>query len=284
MRSRDDEEGFDLVTVQSGARSMRSRQFAETFHPVIGPIAEAVALHVRQQRLIERACATAEPFVIWDVGLGAAANAIAVLDAFQESAALATVELHSIDHTAAPLSFALEHASELGYLAPRVEEARELLRAGCVQTGAVEWQFHRADFRNLIEEQRLPEPHAILFDPYSPRANPQMWTLDLFAGVRRCLSDQRGCLLTNYTRSTAVRVTLLLAGFFVGHGHATGEKDQTTIASNRLELLEAPLDFAWLQRVRRSTSAAPLTGSSKRVGPISPEHWKALLGHAQFIR
>jgi tRNA U34 5-methylaminomethyl-2-thiouridine-forming methyltransferase MnmC len=282
MHSPDDDDGFDLVTVQSGARSLRSRRFAETFHPVVGPMAEAIGLHVRQPRLVERAAAAGEPFVIWDVGLGAAANAVAVLEAFENAAPSAEVQLHSIDHTAAPLAFAIEHATDLGYLAPHAEKARELLREGRVQAGVVEWRFHRADFRDLVEDHLLPAPHAIVFDPYSPRANPQMWTLDLFARLRRCLKDERGCLLSNYTRSTAVRVTLLLAGFFVGRGHATGEKDQTTIASNCVELLEAPLDTAWLERVRRSTSAAPLGGSSEVAGPITPRDWEALVAHPQF--
>ena len=56
--------------MQSGARSLRSREFGETFHPVVGPMAEARALHVAQQRLVARAGETRGPFVIWDVGLG----------------------------------------------------------------------------------------------------------------------------------------------------------------------------------------------------------------------
>jgi hypothetical protein len=50
---------------------------------VIGPEAEAEALHVRQLRLPERLRTRGE-FVIWDVGLGAAANAIAVLRAIRD--------------------------------------------------------------------------------------------------------------------------------------------------------------------------------------------------------
>ena len=118
MHSGKDQAGFELVTVQTGVRSLRSREFGETFHPVVGPMIEAVALHVRQQRLVERAALTSGSFVIWDVGLGAAANAIAVLEAFQTAQPPARVELHSFDHTTAPLAFAFEHALELGYLAP----------------------------------------------------------------------------------------------------------------------------------------------------------------------
>jgi hypothetical protein len=109
-----------------------------------------------------------------------------------------------------------------------------------------------------------------------------MWTLDHFEKLRARLSSAAPCLLTNYTRSTAVRVTLLLAGFFVGCGHATGEKDETTIASNDLALLEEPLDAAWLQRVHRSTNAAPLRPDVSRPSAISADDWKKLVNHPQF--
>jgi hypothetical protein len=93
----------------------------------------------------------------------------------------------------------------------------------------------------------------------------------------------RPCLLTNYTRSTAVRVTLLLAGFFVGCGHATGEKDQTTVASNTLDLLDEPLDAAWLRRVERSTRSGPhrAHGGEQRISSADMER---LRQHPQFAR
>ena len=59
--------------------SLRSLLHGETFHPVVGPMAEARELHVGQSRLVERARETGR-LVVWDVGLGAAANAIALTD------------------------------------------------------------------------------------------------------------------------------------------------------------------------------------------------------------
>ncbi len=278
MTARPDSSLFELVTVQSGARSLRSREFGETFHPVIGPMAEAVALHVRQQRLVERAAATEGPFVIWDVGLGAAANAVAVLEAFAAESG-GRVELHSFDHTTAPLAFALEHAEALGYLAPHAPAAEYLLANGNWQAERLAWLFHAGDFRESMFA--APAPQAVLYDPYSPTANPELWTLEHFTSLHAALDPARPCLLSNYTRSTAVRVTLLLAGFFVGHGHATGEKDQTTIAANGPGLLEEPLDLRWLERVRRSTRSAPLR-TITAPGPIKEQDWQLLAAHPQF--
>jgi hypothetical protein len=79
-----------------------------------------------------------------------------------------------------------------------------------------------------------------------------------------------------------LRVTLLLAGFFVGVGHATGEKEETTIAANNLDLIEEPLERAWLQRARRSTSAEPLWEGVYRQAKLATSTFERLLAHPQF--
>lgn len=274
-------EEFEIVTVKAGVASLRSRVAGETFHPVVGPMAEARVLHVQQQRLVERAASAGERFVIWDVGLGAAANAVAVLEAFAACESAAEIELHSFDETIAPLAFACENAAQLGYLAPFRGAIDELLASGETRVGQVRWIFHRGDFRELVTTTPAPAPHAVIYDPYSAKANPEMWTLEHFARLRARLIPDAPCLLTNYTRSTAVRVTLLLAGFFLGRGRGVGEKDETTVASNARELLEAPLERDWLQRVRFSTKSAPLRAGSS-AGAIGADDLRELERHPQF--
>src|SRR5258708_25033635 len=109
-----------------------------------------------------------------------------------------------------------------------------------------------------------------------------MWTALLFANLFKLLDPARLCALPTYSRSTMLRVTLLLAGFFVGVGHATGEKEETTIAGNALELIDEPLDCHWLQRVQRSSSAEPLCKAVYRQARLSPGRWEQLQAHRQF--
>ncbi len=269
---------FELVTVRFGARSLRSRVCGEVFHPVIGPEEEAHALHVNQQRLAQRAAALPE-FIVWDVGLGAAANAIASLEALHASPS--KVEIHSFERDLGALHFALAAAAELPYLHARAGAALELLDSGETRVGSVRWVLHQGDFREL-PPSAASTPHAVLYDPYSPYANPEMWSLEAFAELHARLSPERPCLLTNYTRSTAVRAALLLAGFFVGLGASIAEKDQTTAASNDLALLENPLTPDWLNRARRSTRSAPPRDESPEGGPISEADLAALERHPQF--
>jgi hypothetical protein len=270
---------LELIVTKFGSTSLRCTKHGETFHPVTGPAVEARVLHIEQQKLQEKA--EAGGLILWDVGLGAAANALAAVEALHASSG--KVELHSFDITLEPLRFAIEHAEALVYPQAHREMLRQLLENGEVEIrpGFV-WRLHLGDFRTLVNETHVPAPHGIFYDPYSPRGNQEMWTLDHFSALFRRLDPERPCLLTNYTRSTSVRVTLLLAGFYVGIGAIIGEKDQTTIASNRLEALERPLERDWFERVKVSRNAAPFR--EKRDGDlaISAEDFARLEAHLQF--
>ena len=279
--------GYKLVKLANGSHSVHSLAHRETFHPVIGPVAEAEALYVRQITLLEGLRQHSGELVIWDVGLGAAANALTVLRATQNIHC--PVHLLSFDNTVEPLEFALQHSQELQYLAGYEKPLLSLLRSrrARFQDGSrlVTWALHLGDFPALLAQppaEKLEKPHAIMFDPFSPAKNPAMWTLPLFSRLFRLLDPNRPCALPTYSRSTMLRVTLLLAGFYVGVDHATGEKEETTIASNKMELVSEPLDRDWLQRARRSTSAEPLQEPIYRQARVSAGTWEQLQDHPQF--
>ena len=278
---------YRLVQLANGVRSIRSLAHGETMHPCLGPSAEAEALYVRQLRLMERLERAAEEFVVWDVGLGGAANALAVLGATRGSSA--RLRLISFDEGPGLVEFALANASALGYFAEYQAPLRQLARQGHAQfqngCQPVIWEAHFGDFPAVLETPqapRWPKPHAILYDPFSPAKNPAMWTLPVLSGLHRLLDPVRPCLLATYSRSTMVRVTLLLAGFYVGAGQPTGPKQETTVAANHLALLEHPLAARWLDRARRSNGAEPLATPAYRQAALSAQTWSALRSHPQF--
>ena len=279
---------YRIVQLANGAYSLRSEAYGETFHPVIGPVAEAQALYVDQLNLVERVRESKGEFVVWDVGLGAAANPITFLNAVQQLPS--SVRIISFDYTLEPLTVALENASTLSYLSHWEQPLASLLKQHKIQWNTpgglnIDWQLHLGDFPTFLKTPaaiELPKPHAIFYDAFSPPTNPAMWTLPVFTDLFRLLDPQRPCTTPTYSRSTMLRATLLLAGFFVGKGHATGEKEETTIASNSLACIQEPLDRNWLMRCKRSRSAEPLHAPEYRQSPISDESWERLLQHSQF--
>lgn len=278
---------YRLVRLAGGAHSVHSLVHHETFHPVVGPVAEAEALYVRQVKLIDRVREHRGEFVVWDVGLGAAANPLTVLRATRDLRC--QIRLVSFDHTLEPLRFGLEHAGSLGYLDGYEARLGGLLEHGRTRfedgAQAVEWEVHVGDFPTVLAGETLakvPRPHVVMWDAFSPAKNPEMWSAPVFAGLHRALDPQRACILPTYSRSTMLRCTLLLAGFWVGVGHATGEKEETTVAANVPELIEEPLDARWLQRASRSTSAEPMWEPVYRQAPLSEETAQKLRAHPQF--
>ncbi|MDB6028511.1 MAG: hypothetical protein JWM68_4734 [Verrucomicrobiales bacterium] len=284
---------YKLVRIAENVHSIHSVEHGETFHPVIGPAAEAEALYVEQLRLRQRLEAHTGDFIVWDIGLGAAANAVTVLRATQHIPC--SLKLFSFEHTLDPLRFSLEHASTLkyleGYEAPIqnvLDQHRAQFKNGAQQ---VDWRLMLGDFPTLLEQlnektsplEKIPAPHAILFDPFSPAKNPGMWTPLVFQNLFRCLTPEHPCALATYSRSTFVRISLLLGGFFVGVGHATGEKEETTKAANTLSLLEEPLDLKWLWRVLKSGSAEPMWDGVYRQSALKVETWEKLKKHPQFF-
>jgi tRNA U34 5-methylaminomethyl-2-thiouridine-forming methyltransferase MnmC len=279
--------GYRLVMLPNGVTCVRSEGWGETLHPGIGPAAEAEALYARQLRLRERMEACRDEFVLWDVGLGAAANVSAVLQALR--GVEGTIHVVSFDETLEPLRFALAHAAELAYFADLREVAvelaagarRQVFRFGALQ---VVWELVLGDFPSRLTAHAgaLPAPHGIMFDAFSPRRNPAMWTLPLFERLHGCLDPARPCALSTYSRSTMLRVTLLLAGFLVGVGRAAGAKEETTVAANRPDLIDVPLDRRWLERALRSHGAEPLREARWTENPLSPTSRDRLSRHEQF--
>ena len=283
---------YQIVQLANGAKTLFSSRYGEKMHPGLGPAAEAELLYVRQLKICERLKNHCGEFVIWDVGLGAAANAIAALRATREISG--QLRIVSFDNSSEPLEFALKNSEALGFVSGHGSQIAELLKNHSVtfQNGksSVIWEFHLGDFPELLNsklaigncQSEIPPPHAIFFDAFSPAKNPAMWTLPVFENLFAALGPNRPCALTTFSRSTLIRATLLLARFFVGVGRATGLKEETTLAANDLNLIDEPLDSRWLARAARSDSAEPLRGPVYSRAPISPETLEELRTHPQF--
>ncbi|MDX1952620.1 MAG: MnmC family methyltransferase [Verrucomicrobiota bacterium] len=284
----DDElQSYTVVQLANGSYSLRSSKYGETFHPVIGPEREAETLYLKQLRLVERAASEKGVFYIWDVGLGAGANILTVLSGLQHLEK--EIRVISFDYTKSPLEVALKAVDRLKYLSGWEDLLQALMEKGQVKFRKgglkVTWDFIKGDFPTALHSpasESWPKPHAVLFDAFSPAKNPAMWTLKLFSRMHELLDPARPCSLPTYSRSTMLRVTLLLAGFYVGSGDSTGEKEETTIAANRLELIERPLKKEWLRKVANSKSAEPLHEASYQQRHILPESFERLKQHPQF--
>ncbi len=256
----------------------------ELMHGRLDPADEAESLYVEQSRLVARLHEpTAEPLVVWDVGLGAAHNAMAVVRAAEASGAFGgrTLHLVSFEHDVAALRLALRNAPQFPHLQYRAPG--DLLRWGewrSERTPLV-WTLREGDFHATVAA--APTPDLIFWDPFSAKTDARMWTLECFAAVGAECAGHDTELFT-YSASTVVRAAMLAAGFVVARGAPTGRRPETTIAMTPAAALHATargrdvLGPEWLERWRRSDAKYPADVPPVAHGALA----ERIAGLAQF--
>jgi queuine tRNA-ribosyltransferase len=193
--------------------------------------------------------------VVLDVGLGAGSNAMAARAVSERApAGAARLELYSFERDLGALELALASGEAFGCQGETAEAARALLAQGEHATARTSWRLVAGDVLDALARFDVPAD-VVFWDPFSPRANPALWTVAAFAAVRRVAAP--GCTLFTYSASTATRVAMLLGGWAVGVGDAIGDKRQTTAAAVDVADLARPLDHRWLARLVRPDAPLP---------------------------
>jgi len=267
------------IVVRDDIGRIRDMTSAEVMHSVNEPAQEAHSLYVEQSRVLQRLqLADEQPLVIWDVGLGAAANAMATIHAVEALPHRRRLVLVSFENDLDSLHLALRHTrwfTHLRHAAPNQLLAKNQWLSA---DGLIDWLLLPGDFN--LRKYDAPLPDIIYFDPFSFKTDSDLWTLTAFRDLAGVCKDKATELFT-YTYSTRVRAAMLAAGFYVAKGRATGPRQETTIALTPLAALSAHehelLGQEWLAKWQRSEARAPM-GLSADDGA-----WEAaVLQHPQF--
>ena len=273
------ENGCEVVTLPNGLRAIRERACGEVMHPGSGPLMEAESVYVTPSRMAARLGEGGDPLVLFDVGLGAATNAITAWQVSEAQGPTARrLEIVSFEHDLDALRLALEpeNADALGLTqtgANAWAAARSLLEHGRHETPRTLWRLCLGDFRASLAEVPDGSADVVFWDLFSPRTAPALWTVTMFQALRRACRE--GASLHTYSASTSTRSGLLLGGFAVGVGERTGDRDETTIAATRPEDLARPLGASWLGRLARSSVPFP------NDVPKDPAAWAEALARVQ---
>ncbi|HEY3657223.1 MAG TPA: tRNA guanosine(34) transglycosylase Tgt [Steroidobacteraceae bacterium] len=270
------------VIIRDGIGQIRDMSSGEVMHPVNDPAEEARSLYVEQSRLVQRlGDPEAPPLVVWDVGLGAAANAMAAIQAVETMPmreGARRLNLVSFESDLNSLVLALRHPGWFKHLR---HPAPPRLLAENRWTGtaaAVDWLLLSGDF--TVTKFDAPLPDLIFFDPFSFKTDRALWTLTAFRELKSLCADKAVELFT-YTYSTSVRAAMLAAGFYVAKGRGTGPKAETTIGlTPRAAAMPHDRELLgeeWLGKWRRSDAQAPPGIHT------ADESWRAAITeHPQF--
>lgn len=274
---------YEIHTAWEGFSSIRHIHSGEIMHSRTPPMEEAQRLYIDQSRLPDRLREQNDgPLVIWDVGLGAGANAMAAVAAYEQGTDPARgLHIISFENDLDSLRLAFRNNDQFRYL--RHSGPAAILKDGRWESKThpgLEWTLVSGNFLDSLGAAPLP-PDLIYYDMFSGKTNAEAWTLSAFRKLF-AVCEGRNVSLFTYTCSTASRVALLAAGFHVARGRSTGDKTETTIAltagavRSDHELLAAE----WLAKWHRSTARFPADLAAH-------EHsvWEeVILRHPQFHR
>jgi len=256
----------EVVITTKGAKAIRDKLTGELMHPVVGPLIESERLYLGPSRLAHRLQdkTTKTPLVLLDIGLGAGSNAIAawrVSEALGDSAR--RLHIVSFDQSLEAMAKALEpdHAASFGFEGEAGIAAQTLLSEGVSETARTTWTMVKGDLLATLPTQKHGPAELVFWDPFSPGANPKLWTMNAFQLLHPLCAE--GVSVHTYGGATSTRAALLLAGFFVGEGiivgdeSKAGQRKRATLAALHRDALERPLDARWLERVARSSAPFP---------------------------
>lgn len=229
---------------EDGSFTFFSEEFGETFHSCQGAKAEAFDKFATATDLAQNA---QKGYVrLLDVCYGLGYNTAAALETVWAINPDCFVELYGLelDETVPKAAIA---PPLIDSWSPTVQAILEniALKHSC-QTDRLNATLLIGDARQTI--QQLCQTHvtvdAIFFDPFSPRRCPQLWTVEFFKQVARCLAPT-GKLAT-YSRSASVRSAMLEAELCIGtipleqrlgQQHLSHEWAQGTVAAFTAESL-----------------------------------------------
>lgn len=272
---------FKILTHPNGTKTLVDSENEQSMHSRIGPEAEAKIIYA-ERAAIENLLTTPESHVVlYDVGMGTAANVLAVLQKLREMGPTPEGELKIFSFESKPdgLRTALAHLDDFPLLADWKTELEKILEDSVTRTAVsfnienvqVQWELRSGDFYSTM--LGCPPPDVIFFDFYSPKAAPELWTQEKFTLLRNHIGAQ-DCALYTYSAATPVRMNLLLAGFFVGGGISTRLKNETTVAHTRFLALQNPIGEKWLRKLQTSTAPA--------IMQLSAESKEKLITHFQW--
>ena len=253
----------EVVITRNGEPAVRDRVSGEVMHPM-GAVTEANEVYVGPSRLEARLRdgGPDAPLVLFDVGLGAASNAIAAWKLSESLPSSARrLAIVSFENDLGALRLALEpnHAEAFGFgqaAEGAHEAATALVRDGRWETPRTSWRLELGDFLSELAEEPDASADIVFWDMFSASANPILWSSATFAALRRVC--RAGATVHTYSASTSTRSAFLLGGFAVGVGVPTGDRGETTVAAVRVQDLVSPLDARWLERLERSSAPFPI--------------------------
>ena len=282
----------EIVPLPGGRATLRERATGQSMHSLVGPIPEAREVFVAQsdlERGLARAVAEHRPWVLWDMGMGVAANAVATLERVSELARtqpLPEIQVLSFESDVTSLEWVLDQAQspEPSAAWAWVDPWVEILRAALTLEGfrgpspagfPLAWRILQGDVLTRLTETppAFAPADVIHWDLYSPAHSRRLWQPSVWRTLAQHLRPD-GRLVT-YSAATWVRIGMLLGGLCIARGRATELKKETTLAALAPHALSPTpvLPRTWMEdKLLYSTDPWPEEASDRSAARRALDH------------
>lgn len=199
---------------EDGSFTFFSKEFGEAFHSRHGAKEEAFQKFAQATDLATRA--TQGKVRLLDVCYGLGYNTAAALEVIWATNSACAIEWVGLelDETVPRAAIAPLFLNQ--WSLPVQSTLQAIAQTHHHKTLSLTAELLIGDARQTIQAlaQTGFQADAIFFDPFSPRRCPQLWTVEFFQWIARCLAPA-GTLAT-YSRSASVRTAMREAGFWIG--------------------------------------------------------------------
>lgn len=224
------------VPTKDGSFSLYAERFGQAYHNPNGAYSESEYVFFAASGL-ERASSFAD-CTIFEIGFGTALNA-------RMACELANKNEHHIDFWSVEKHLiSRELFAELQVPQLSVSRFNESFAQVFSSLGTGWNHLHLntfftlhlfvGDFLNLTSED-LPQVDFVFHDGFSPQANEELWSVDVFEFLKEVMSPK--AVLSTYCAASAARANMCQAGLCVGKKPGCLGKREMTLATKREDIL-----------------------------------------------
>lgn len=222
---------------EDGSYTYFSEEFQEHYHSFAGAKREAEGKFLKTCRIAQQA-ETKSHLYLLDICYGLGHNTAAALTEIWRIHPSCIIHVIALENDPAIAAVAFQN-DLLSPWSPNVATLLgELSQTFTVETTKLKAQLLIGDARQTIQQVIAQgfAADAIFLDPFSPPKCPQLWTVEFFRLITKCLAP-KGYLAT-YSCAAAVRQAMLLANLKIGGTPGVGRRSPGTLARFTTEHLD----------------------------------------------
>lgn len=223
---------YKIVETEDQSKTLWSEYFNEACHSLSGAYSETIYNYIQGCSIAEQ-LKTLKTLHVFDVGFGLGLGLRALLDtiAKEKNIVAKKIKYTSIELDEELISWAIS----TNFLELTFQKQETFCYSSNFLTEndvCLEIQIFIGDARKTIpfaiENKLLPPVTAIFQDPFSPKKNPSLWTLEWFLLLKKISSPE--VYLSTYSASVSIRKTMIKAGWFIENKKGFGQKKTMTKA------------------------------------------------------